>query len=201
MAGHSWFQKNLSLIVGVSLPVLLVLLFWLAMVIPRLTVDDPQYDLILASRYGLNGSRLNGNVDFEVHNGALFAHFSRNPYELPADQVSPSGIPAPRLYYFSSVEGSLREIRYSLPEDLAHGALAPVDVLEGRELIAENVAPDGYRFDNSYRGSRGFLFIFGGYRYNARIEKDGRTIKIPSMDQNTYAGDYSFVAWAGKGGG
>lgn len=199
MTGASSWRNHLSLIVGVSLPVLLVLLFWLAMAVPRLTVEDPRFDLVLSSLYNQDGPRIGGNLDFQVNNGELVARFTRNPYSPPENQ-SAFSIPAPRLYYFSTAQGSLRELDYELPDNLEDGALVPLRVLDGRRLIDASVAPDGYRFDNSYRGSRGFLFFFDGYRYNARIEKDGRAIRIPSIDPDTYVGNYDFVAWVGRDG-
>ena len=43
---YTFTLENIALVFGISLPVLLVLLFWLATVIPKMTVADPQFDLI-----------------------------------------------------------------------------------------------------------------------------------------------------------
>lgn len=203
MTVQTFWQKNLTLIVGVSLPLLLVLLFWVAMIIPRLTVEAPQYDLVLASRdYFQQGRQLNGTLDFVVNDGQLFARFTEDPiYARPVNNMPAIAIPTPRLYYFSSsggfssAGGSLREIEYDLPDNPADGAMIAIAELADRTLIDESTAPDGYRFDNSYRGSRGFLFLFDGYRYHAKIEKDGRAVKIPAIEQNNYFGNYDLVGW------
>ena len=201
MTGQSFWHKNLTLVVGVSLPVLLVLLFWIAMLIPRMTVSPPEYDLVLASRYyNQEGRQLNGTLDFRVEEGRLFARFTEDPnYARPVNNMPAIAIPVPRLYYFESAAGNLREIDFDLPDDLADGAMIPIAELADRTLVAESTAPDGYRFDNSYRGSRGFLFFFDGYRYHAKIEKDGRAVKIPSIDRNDYYGSYELVGWADQG--
>jgi len=200
-AKHTFLARNLTLIVGVSLPLLLVLLFWVAMIIPRLTVEAPQYDLVLSSQfYYPEGRQLNGSLDFQVEDGQLFARFNESPvYPRANGDIQAVAIPVPRLYYFASASGSLREIEYAIPEAPWDGELIPVTGLSGAVLARENQAPDGYRFDNSYHGSRGFLFLFDGYRYSAKIEKDGRAVKIPSIDQNNAYGSYSFVGWLEQG--
>jgi hypothetical protein len=132
MQEQSFLSKNLTLVVGISLPLLLVLVFWVAMAVPR-------------------------------------------------------------LYYFESATGNLREISVDLPEKPDDGAVIAIAELAGRTLVAKTTAPDGYRFDNSYRGSRGFLFFFDGYRYGAKIEKDGRAEKIPAIDGNNYFASYEFI--------
>ncbi|HSH13569.1 MAG TPA: hypothetical protein VLA15_07460, partial [Desulfurivibrionaceae bacterium] len=186
MQEKSFLAKYLTLIVGVSLPLLLVFIFWVAMAVPRMTVDDPQYDLVLASRYYVEGARqLNGTLAFDVVDGQLVARFTEDPnFARTRGNALANVYPAPRLYYFASAGGNLREIDYGLPDEPEDGAIIPVAALAGRTLVAESTAPDGYRFDNSYRGSRGFLFLFDGYRYGAKIEKDGRAVKIPAIDGN-----------------
>lgn len=194
---QSFLARNLTLIVGVSLPLVLVLLFWVAMIVPRMTVMPPQYDLVLATHdYYEAGRNLNGNLTFDVREGQLSATFREDPnYPRPRGDIPAIAIPVPRLYYFVSATGSMREIDYDLPETLVDGAVIPINAFDGRQLYSESMAPDGYRFDNSYRGSRGFLFMFDGYRYNAKIEKDGRAVKIPSIDQNNTVGSYDFIGW------
>lgn len=197
---QTFMARNLTLIVGVSLPVLLVLLFSVAMLIPRMTVEAPQYDLVLSSHdYFTDGRQLNGTLSFSVNDGQLFARFTEDPnYPRAQGNIPAVAIPMPRLYYFSSASGSLRQIEYVLPENLVDGASYRIEELAGQSLLAESTAPDGYRFDNSYRGSRGFLFMFDGYRYNAKIEKEGRAVKIPSIDQNSYVGNYRLVGWVSQ---
>ena len=197
MQEQSFLSKNLTLVVGISLPLLLVLVFWIAMAVPRMTVDDPQYDLVLVSRYyGEAVRQLNGTIAFEIDDGMLYARFTVDPnYPVARGNIPAVAIPVPRLYYFDSAAGNLREIDVDLPDEPANGDILPVDELAGRTLIAETSAPDGYRFDNSYRGSRGFLFFFDGYRYGAKIEKDGRAEKIPAIDGNNYYASYEFIGW------
>jgi len=60
---QSFLIRHLALVVGVSLPLLLAVLFWLAMAIPRWTVEPPHYDLVLISlAYVRNARQLDGNL-------------------------------------------------------------------------------------------------------------------------------------------
>jgi hypothetical protein len=185
----SFIKRNYSLLIGISLPVLLVIVFWIAMIIPQMTVEPPQYDLILSSRYHPHGPVLDGRVNFEVKNDRLRATFRAS-----LKNNSLRGIPS--LYYFNVSTGSLREINIDVPGSIEDGTVIPVPELEQYTLSSESLSPDGYRFDNSYRGSRGFLF-FDGYRYFAKIEKNGRVVKIPGV--GNYSGNLDFLAWVQAG--
>ena len=58
-----FLKDNLALIAGICLPVLLVLFFWIAMAIPKMTVPDPQYDLVYtADHYDYNAVHQGGSV-------------------------------------------------------------------------------------------------------------------------------------------
>lgn len=191
--------RHLALVVGVCLPLLLVVVFWLAMAIPRWTVAPPGYDLVLVSRsYVPEARQLPGNLSFVVKDGILTALFVSIPAQLREGALAPPrAIPVPELYYFDSVAGSLREIDFAIPDNLADGDTFVVTELADRMLLDDITAPDGYIYYNNYRGSRGFLFFIGGYRYNAKIEKDGNAIKVPTV-RNNYPGSYEFLGWTAR---
>lgn len=199
MNTQPFWQKNLALVVGVFLPLLLVLLFWIAMIIPRLSVAPPQYDLILSTQYYAgSGRRLHGTLTLDAEDGRLVANYRQDPgLSRTRADAEPPTYPVPTLYYFASNSGSLREIEYELPEKLEDGATIPITALEYRTLFADEESPDGYRFD-SYRGSRGFLFFFDSYRHIARIEKNGRAVRIPSSNRNNHPGSYEFIGWVAR---
>jgi hypothetical protein len=46
-----FLKQHFSLVVGVALPLLLVLFFWIATVVPNLLVEPPQHDLIFTTNY------------------------------------------------------------------------------------------------------------------------------------------------------
>jgi hypothetical protein len=185
----SFIKRNYSLLIGILLPVLLVIVFWIAMIIPQMLVDPPHYDLILFSRFHPHGPVIEGTVNFDVKNGRL-----RATYRANLKRNSYGGMP--NLYYFNVSTGSLRPISMNVPDALEDGAVIPVPELEQYTLSSERLSADGYRFDNTYRGSRGFLFFYG-YRYYAKLEKKGRILKIPGPEN--YNGNLEFLAWVQAG--
>ena len=184
-------QKHLILATSIALPLLLVLLFALAMVIPRLSVEPPQHALLVSTPWYQDGRQVNGNLHFEVSEGTLYFRFNanRNPNFI---------LPVSRLHLFDPSTGALEEINYVVPEELEDNMLYPVAELASRGFSGSSLSPDGYNYDNSYRGSRGFLFM-NGYRYSAKIEKQGRVVKIPAINDAQFAGSPQFVAWLVEG--
>ena len=186
-----FFQKHLILATSVALPLLLVLLFAIAMVIPRLSVEPPQHAMLVSMPFYQSGRQVNGNLNFEVSDGKLYFRFVANP--------NPNFmLPVSLLYLFDPATGAMREINYAVPDELLDNTLYPISELSDYALSESTVSPDGYAFDNSYRGSRGFLFM-NGYRYSAKIEKQGRVVKIPAVIDARQAGNQQFVAWVLEG--
>ena len=79
---------------------LLVLVFWIATAIPKMTVADPQYDLIYTAEYYDYNAPVRGTVQLEVREGRL-----RATYHSVEGQNYRS---APRLYVFDVGSGSTR---------------------------------------------------------------------------------------------
>jgi hypothetical protein len=187
MTKPSFFKQNFSLVVGVALPVLLVLFFWLATVVPRILVEPPQHNLIFTSDHYDYNAQVNGTVRFDVKGGQLRAFFHEGDTQ-GYRQV-------PRLFYFNVKTESTREIALDIPEDLKDGSAIGIPDLENHEFSNESRSPDGYSFDNSYRGRHGLIFGGSSYRYHAKIEKDGRAIKIPMPGRSSTYDNLRFLGW------
>ena len=92
MSNSHFLKDNLALIAGICLPVLLVLFFWIAMAIPKMTVPDPQYDLVYTADHYDYNAQVHGAVRLEVRDGTLRATFhsdDRHTYRS-----------TPRIFYF-----------------------------------------------------------------------------------------------------
>ena len=184
-APTGFFQKHLILATSVALPLFLVLLFAIAMLVPRLSVEPPQHALLVSTPWYQDGRQINGNLHFEVNQGQLSFRFNASPNYI---------LPVSRLHRFDPSTGALQEINYAVPDQLEDNTLYPVVELAQSDFSSNSLSPDGYIFDNSYRGSRGFLFM-NGYRYSAKIEKQGRAVKIPAINDAQFGGSPQFVAW------
>lgn len=183
MGKGQFVKQHFVLIVGVSLPVLLVVLFGVATVIPKLLVAPPQHDLIFSTTHYDHNALPKGTLRFDVQDGKLRGVF----YE------SNNNRQVPRLYCFDVQTESTREISVDIPPNIEFGQTVEIPEVAAYKISKGTLSPDGYTFDNSYRGRHGFLFS-GGSRYHAKIEKDGRAMKIPGVG-NRYFGDVQFLGW------
>lgn len=195
MALKKILKENLVLTMGIALPVLLVILFFLTSVLPKSLAEPPQHDLLFSVlRYDYQTASPT-NFDFVVRDGVLYARVGKtdsqniNRYHR-------------RLVRYDAQTESVREIPY----DLAGIADAP----EGTEILVEatgdltidpsNKAPDGYTFESASYSGGGLVseLFFGGYRNQGyRIVKGKAAYRIPStFGDNYYAGNVQFIGWA-----
>ncbi|MEP5764241.1 MAG: hypothetical protein ABJ308_06595 [Halieaceae bacterium] len=179
-------QENFALVVGISLPLLLVLVFWIATAIPKMTVPDPRYDMIYTADFYDYNALVHGAVRVDIQDGKLRATFHSSDKQNYRN--------TPRIYYFDVSSGSIHELSIDIPADPQDGQLLSVPEAETYTLSNKSIAPDGYSFDGNYSSRSGFFFFDGGYRYRGIIKKDGRAIKIPTHGHQ-YQGNLRFLAW------
>ena len=179
-------KENIALVAGISLPVLLVCIFWIATAIPKMTVPAPRYDLIYTADYYDYNAPTHGTVKLEVRDGRL-----RATYHSVEHQNYHS---SPRLYYFDVSSGSTHELTVDVPGDLQDGQELNIPEATGLKLSKKSIAPDGYSFDRNYSGRSAFFFFDGGYRSRGLIRKEGRAIKIPTHGHQ-YQGNLRFLGW------
>lgn len=190
MSKTQLLKNNIALVAGVSLPVVLVLVFWIATVIPQMTVDDPRYDMLYSIDHYEPNATGGGSIQIEVRDGKLLAVFR----ETDNQQYRSS----PRIYYFDVSAGSIQEFTVEVPVDLQDGQELDIPEARGLTLSKKSIAPDGYVFDSNYSGRSGFLFFDSGYRYRGLIRKNGRSIKIPTHGHQ-YQGNPRFLGWVVEG--
>jgi hypothetical protein len=186
MSQQRLLKDNIALVAGISLPVLLVIVFWIATVIPQMTVPDPQYDLVYSADHYDYNTPLAGTVSLDVREGRLHATFHR----VEGQRYSNT----PRVYYFDVAAGSLQELTIEVPEGLQDGQKLDIPEASGLLLSKKSIAPDGYAFDGNYSSYRGLFFFDGGYRYQGLIRKEGRAIKIPAPGYR-HQGELRFLGW------
>ncbi|MEM1155774.1 MAG: hypothetical protein AAGI44_16680 [Pseudomonadota bacterium] len=132
MSKTQLLKENISLVVGVSLPVLLVLVFWVATVIPKMTVADPQYDLLYTADYYDHNTLIGGAIQIDIRDGRLHAVFRETP---GIDQYN-----SPRIFYFDVSTGSTQELSIVIPADVKDGQELEIPEAEG-SLLARRTSP------------------------------------------------------------
>ena len=193
-------RDNLMIVVGVALPVVVVVLFALASVLPRLYVDRPAHDLLLALEggpYETAGAPV--RVELTVAEGRVRARAYR--IDDAAGRIGRALMPIPRLFVYDATSSSVLEIPIDLPEDaatLADGAEIPLPELADIRLVTTLRAPDGYEFELG-RDAGGLLAdVFGAGRRGPtpRLRKNGAVIAIdlPAVEPYYY-GNVRFLGW------
>lgn len=174
------YRQNLPLIVGLSLPVLMILFIAAAIYIPALFAN-PTTDFVYAIGDGTY-YRFDGiNGEYVIQSGKIV----RNPPVYPEDYPRPERDIPSQLYYHDVEEDKSRQISLQEAQQLT---LDPGPVSsEGFEVV---------------RGSRGggdfFPFFIGGrYDYNTVYLIGHNTsikMNVLGVSPNTYA-DFRFVGW------
>jgi hypothetical protein len=189
-----FLRDNAFLVAAVALPVLVAGFFVLANAIPRWTVADPEYDLVLRAvrYYDAPPARL--AVDYAVRDGRV---------EASVRPAAPNAYVQPwSLFLFDHTTMAVREVPVTLPDSLAEGESRTIVVqaLAGRHVSDASTAPDGYQLTTRNGGGGGLvgdIFGMGRYRQRVGLEKGGRVIPIemPAPFETSYASTIVTVGW------
>ena len=169
-------RDNAFLVGAVSLPLLVVAFFLLSTLIPRWRVPPPAYDLLIRADGSYDRSAPSLTVDYVVRDGTVEATFKR----APAETYTRPG----ELFLVDHETMETRLVPVEIPRDLGPDdppRTIVVQALEGRQVLAQPKAPDGYEFQTRYRGGPGIVGeLFGMNRYDpgATLVNNGRVITI-----------------------
>ncbi|HEY7170765.1 MAG TPA: hypothetical protein VH417_07955 [Vicinamibacterales bacterium] len=193
-----FLRENAFLTAAVCLPLIVVVFFVLASVIPRWLVPPPAYDLLIRANDVYTQSNSRVSVDFAVRDGSVEVIVK----PLPAGLYNARS----RLFLFEHATMNVSEVSVEMPEhaeDLTEHdppLTRRVAALAGRRVVDQLRAPDGYQLEN--RGSRGAGIVgelFGMSRYGAEtaLVNKGRVIpiRLPLAVQEIYYAPVSFVGW------
>ena len=195
MALKNFIKENFVLVVGLTLPVLLIVLFFVASVLPKSMAVPPQYEMLFTTtRYDYQ-NQPPYNVDFFVRDGILKARVAKNKAQ-PGQTYNTK-----KLMAYDGKTQSVHEISYDTSKigEVPDGSEIIFDEFKNLKMDSSNKAPDGYAFDNSGYGSGGMVteLFAGGYNRNsARVTKGAVSFKIPNSDNgNYYYYDVQFLGW------
>ena len=193
-----FIQENPTIAYGLGLPLLLVVIFLIVSGLPQLLVPKPQYELLYAT-----GIHSYPNViQIAVVEQKVQVIYQGASY----------GNERPRLWRYNPQSGGVQEIAIILPPNpvqSGNGSDAAsqtpkttvIDVpdLAGLRIDSSSVAPDGYEFsgaDKRYsRNIFGGLFYSQRYNHEAVLTKNGRSIRLPNLNDRYYSRNTQFVGW------
>lgn len=172
-------RKNISLILGVAIPLLMIVAVACAIYLPGLFVK-PTYDFV----YTL-GSDIYYSPYYEVENGKIVkrpAQYQGNTEQVFKPPLQPSD---PKLYY------------YDMDKDETHELT--LEEAQKYELDTNIKSPEGFEITT---GSNGGFFPFSDYErnYNARFLK-GKGFSKKLEISNTspyYYYNFRFLGWVSK---
>lgn len=194
-----WIRKNLVLIGGIVLPVLLVIGFFILSAAPRALADPPQYDFLLVGyRYDYQHPA-NYYLSFEVRDARLTGRVLRKDNNTAHFNRQYAGI-----FRYRAATNTFDEIIFDLPEgldDIEEPVVLALEETAALKLDKRHKSPDGYTYEYlGYRGRGGLLGEMFGmrrrYESNYVLKKDNAYIDLPTPASNPYyQNDLHFMGW------
>ncbi|MDZ4097776.1 MAG: hypothetical protein U1E13_03635 [Methylophilaceae bacterium] len=190
MSLKNFVKQNLVLVMGMTLPLVLIMLFFIASVLPKSMSTPPQYEMLFTTnKYESQPPEYIYNV--VVKDAQLFIKVRKNDQPNKAYQST-------RLMAFDGRTQSVREISIDI-DSATDGASVLLPSTQGWKIDTTKTAPDGYVLE-APRYSGGSLLggLFGtGYRNGEyRLKKDGVGYRIPNEQSGYhYYGQLEFVGW------
>ena len=193
---RTFLRKNLMIVVSVALPLLLILFFAVASVLPGLYTAPPAYDLLLTLQGVATAKTAPVRIALTVSDGQLKAFASQTGGSYQDNY--------PRLFRYSHLTGEVSEISIPIPENtggLEHGMEIPIPELAGLRVSDKLRAPDGYEFSGSSRGGGFVTELFGGSRKrnDVRISKNGAVVRVRLPTSDYWYSGAHFVGWVLSG--
>lgn len=187
-------KDNIFLILGVTLPVLIVTFVWILRVAHQRNIPPPQYSFIYVENYySQNRIVVEDNAVYVITNKAPVAT-STHQESQPKQQS--------KLYLYDIQTQSANELPYTAPlpnPDNEQKTL--IFKMNNATLKTDYQAPDGYSFEMRAQGG-GSGMVFGGYNhgyaYEYHLKKDGKRYPLnikKDTSSNSYAGYTQFLAW------
>lgn len=190
-----FLKEHLFLLIGATLPIILVLFLWMMATMPQWTTEPPQYDLIYMT-YPYSHTE----ASIEVIDGKLRI--------LATPNVIRGGAPMPRLFLFNAKTQAVRELPISLSPmklkgiNMNNNQKQEIIVPELNDIHLETteVAPDGYKVEFASHAKSGLVWLLyaGSTQSNLIISKDLNTLNIMSkVIDRRYANDngIKFLGW------
>ncbi len=201
MPPKNFIKENFVLIVGLTLPVLLMVAFMLASALPQTVANPPKYDLVFAlTDYPGGSGGIPVTVNLVVKDGVLKAQYEKVE---TATHTYPN-TSWKKLYLYDHNTRKVKELAFGFPADM--DKIDPsredtVDATKGMKLDTTLQSPDGYELTTeSYSrgaGLFGDLFWGGGGTSEPVLQNGGSRIKLTSGDGRTVFNYTSpeFIGW------
>ena len=186
-------KENLVLVIGLALPVLLIVLFFVATVIPKSMATPPQYEMLFTTTKYDYQNKPEYVIDFNVKNQQLMANSKKN------DEKNYNNATKILMAYDGKTE-TVREIKIDASK-LTEGNEVLLEETKNLSIDTAVISPDGYMLEGPNYGGNGLVggLFGGGYRNTGyRLKKGGVGYKVPNMQPDYYYSQLQFIGWIAK---
>lgn len=191
-----FIKENLVLAIGLTLPLLLIVLFFVATVIPKSMATPPQYEMLFTTVHYDYQNASDYQFDFSVKDHQLMVKAKKS------DEKN-RNYNAKKLMAYDGKTETVREVSFDTDKAGAAAANGEVvlDETKTMQVDTASTSPDGYVLEGPNYGGGGLVggMFGGGYRNSAYwLTKGGVAYKVPNAQQNYYYNQMQFVGWVVK---
>jgi hypothetical protein len=202
MPFKEFVKANLVLVVGLTLPILLMAGFLVASGLPERIGDPPKYSLVFAvTDFSQGVSGIPVSVSFVVQDGVLKAQYIKLPPQ-PTGYVNNAW---KKLYVYDAATQKVEQLSFGFPPNMDAIEGTVVEVVDATRTMQLNTtlqSPDGYELSRDYGSRSGLIneiFWGGGYSNEYRLRKGSSSIRLPLASGNAPYGTVEFVGWVTGG--
>ncbi len=187
-----FIKENLVLVIGLTLPLLLILLFFVAAVIPKSMSTPPQHEMLFSTtKYEYENSP-EYLLDFVVKDAHLVVKVNKNDDKAKNHNSK-------KLMAYDGKTETVREIVLDAAKvaALATSGEMILEETKNMTLDASNLSPDGYALEGPNYVGNGLVggLFGGGSRSGYRIKKDSFGYKLPNTQPDYYYSELKFIGW------
>ena len=141
----NFIKENLVLVIGLVLPMLLIVLFFVATVIPKSMGTPPQYEMLFSTTRNDYQIKPEYVLDFNVKNQQLMVKAKKY------DEKNYNNISRLLMAYDGKTE-TVREIKID-ESKFSEGAEILLEETKAMTIATDMVSPDGYTLEGPNYGS------------------------------------------------
>jgi hypothetical protein len=186
-------KDNFVLVIGLALPILLIVFFFIATVIPKSMSTPPQHEMFFTTVDFRYQNTTDYSVDYLIKDKHIMVKTKWRDEEH-------RNYNSKKLMVFNGISNTVREIEVDV-DAIGMNASNTAIILEGTKNISVDVnrtSLDGYTLEQTAYGSGGLLGgLFGGRRHNRdyRLKKGSVAYVLPDSSANYYYNQVRFLGW------
>lgn len=197
----AFLKENAVLIISLSLPLILVILFSIVQFASNIGIAPPQYSVVFMTGNTNSGTGYNVYIkDNEIHYAYQAPTKELNNYNYYENNK-------PRVFVYDPITEKRTELEAPAVTDYKNVLDVVLDDAPKGKILTNIESPDGYVLEtNYYRNDNLFSEIVGGYnsrsRYDLSLKNKSKRVPVPTYENsnnyNYYDRNARFLGWIEK---